>query len=604
MFSTFIIDENSVLGEFAKMEISSTIGGYVVIRKIGEGGFGTVYLAKSRDGRLHALKEIHNPEKDSHEARSLKLYADALKDLAIEGIVPIEDIFQSGRKLCYAMPLADGTQNTPPEDGNWRPQTLDWVIEQRRKSENWFSKDEILRIFIPIIDAVDALTARGLLHRDVKPANILFFNGKACLADIGLMAEDTPSVSSVGTPDYTPPQWYLQNHGHPDMWGLAATLFTLITGNHPDMMGRAAYFWPPHGKSRMSSDDIAAWEGFHRIIARATREKAKDRYLRIEDLGQDLKRIQSNEQIQECHASIVKKNHAKPLAKAAIIFAAICIMAGLALWIPIKDNGSAKEGTSAQTHSMADYYVTKSETREEVLKHAEGIAIEINALKNESGWKEIIKKFRNLQDILTGILPSMPSVQLGANLYLLSSSMNRDDAVQCYRNAVLAYAKINDTSYATEIANSISYFWQCVNAVSEPKIPPKAGFVVNQSIIEYEKFFDKAVLINSFDQFEDAYESLALALKEYSNSYYRARIAMAKVSRSGELIEEDFKDSDLVYGNKMRNTLLNLSEIAPDFSKWLQDKHPQMVKFISLMKDGKIKIYQYGAKEFNQAEDI
>lgn len=307
---SFIIDENSVLGEFAKMEISSTIGGYVVIRKIGEGGFGTVYLAKSRDGRLHALKEIHNPEKDSHEARSLKLYADALKDLAIEGIVPIEDIFQSGRKLCYAMPLADGTQNTPPEDGNWRPQTLDWVIEQRRKSKNWFSKDEILRIFIPIIDAVDALTARGLLHRDVKPANILFFNGKACLADIGLMAEDTPSVSSAGTPDYTPPQWYLQNHGHPDMWGLAATLFTLITGNHPDMMGRAAYFWPPHGKSRMSSDDIAAWEGFHRIIARATREKAKDRYLRIEDFRNDIELVKNGENIDE--KQITVSNHTIP----------------------------------------------------------------------------------------------------------------------------------------------------------------------------------------------------------------------------------------------------------------------------------------------------
>ena len=293
------------------MKFSNQVENYTIIKKIGEGGFGTVYLAKNRDGRLCALKEIHNPNKDSHEARSLKLYANALKDLAIDGIVPIEDIFQNGQKLCYTMPLADGVKNVSPEDGDWHPKTLYWEIEQRRKSESWFSKDEILKIFIPIIDAVDALTAKGLLHRDIKPANILFFNGKACLADIGLMAEDTPTVSSAGTPDYTPPQWYLQNSGHPDMWGLAATLFTLITGNHPDMMGRAAYYWPPHGKSSMSTDDIAAWESFHRIIARATREKAKDRYLRIDDLGQDLKRILANEQIQELHAPHGEKSRAK-----------------------------------------------------------------------------------------------------------------------------------------------------------------------------------------------------------------------------------------------------------------------------------------------------
>lgn len=582
------------------MKFGDQTESYTIIKKIGEGGFGTVYLAKNRDGCFCALKEIHNPNKDSHEARSLKLYANALKDLAIDGIVPIEDIFQNGQKLCYTMPLADGVKNVPPEDGDWRPKTLDWAIEQKRKSESWFSKDEILKIFIPIIDAVDALTAKGLLHRDIKPANILFFNGKACLADIGLMAEDTPTVSSAGTPDYTPPQWYLQNSGHPDMWGLAATLFTLITGNHPDMMGRAAYYWPPHGKSSMSAEDIAAWESFHRIIARATREKAKDRYLRIDDLGQDLKRILANEQIQELHAPHGEKSHAKPLAKAAIVSAAVCVIAGLALWwLPIKSKDAAKKETALPPPSTQNSYVPKPGTREEALKIAGNIAIEINALKNESDWKEIIKKFSSLQDILTGILHAAPSVQLGANLYLLSGSMNRDDAVHCYRNAVLAYAKTGDVKYATEIANSISYFWRCVNTISEPKIPEKAYFIINPSVIEYEKFFDKVALINAFDQFEDAYKSLTLALKEYGASYKRARTVLAKRDHLGKPIEEDFKDSDLVYGNKMRDTLLNLSKSSPDFSKWLQDKHPKMAEFISLLKDGKIKIYQYDAKKFN-----
>ena len=283
---------------------------YTVIRKIGEGGFGVVYLVQDSQKRFYALKEVHNPDKNSHEAHSLKLYSDSLKHITIDALIPIERIFQNDKKLCYTMPLADGIEDISPIDEDWRPKTLAWLIEERRKSSKWFSKDEVLEIFIPILRAVDTLTSHGLLHRDIKPANILFFNGKACLADIGLMAEDTPSVSSAGTPDYTPPQWYLQNHGHPDMWGLAATLFTLITGNHPDMMGRAAYFWPPHGKSHMSSDDIAAWEGFHRIIARATREKAKDRYLRIEDFRNDIELVKNGENIDE--KQITVSNHTIP----------------------------------------------------------------------------------------------------------------------------------------------------------------------------------------------------------------------------------------------------------------------------------------------------
>ena len=107
------------------------------------------------------------------------------------------------------------------------------------------------------------------------------------------------------------------------------------------------------------------------------------------------------------------------------------------------------------------------------------------------------------------------------------------------------------------------------------------------------------MLINALDQFEDAYKSLTLALKEYGASYKIARTVLAKRDHLGKPIEEDFKDSDLAYGNKMRDTLLNLGKSSPDFSKWLQDKHPKMAEFISLLKDGKIKIYQYDAKKFN-----
>ena len=71
----------------------------------------------------------------------------------------------------------------------------------------------------------------------------------------------------------------MESGGNPDLWGLATTLYSLVTGNAPDKLGRAAFLWPPQGESAV---DAAAWSQFHRIILRATHEQASERYLRLE----------------------------------------------------------------------------------------------------------------------------------------------------------------------------------------------------------------------------------------------------------------------------------------------------------------------------------
>ena len=272
-----------------------TAGNYRLVRKIGEGGFGTVWLAEnSRDSSLCALKEIFSLRKNSHERRALDLYMAKLAQNPCGDIIAITDVFDEGGKTFYAMPLCDGDGSAAdPRSPDWQPLTLERLISKKRESGTWFAAEEVSEIMEHVARAAGKISEMGLVHRDIKPANILFKGGKPCVADIGLIAPDTPSLSVAGTPDYTAPEWYLRASGNPDMWGCAATLYTVLTGNSPDLMGRPAYMWQPCGKENMRFDDVAKWESLHNVVNRATRERAKDRYLTFDDFTADIGRAAS-----------------------------------------------------------------------------------------------------------------------------------------------------------------------------------------------------------------------------------------------------------------------------------------------------------------------
>ena len=122
-----------------------------------------------------------------------------------------------------------------------------------------------------------------MLHRDIKPDNALFFDGKIRLADFSLLRRDKRSLSNVGTPFYTAPSWFVGSGGNPDVYGLATTFYTLITGNLPDTIGRPAYRFPEKIADIISGKDRERWLHWHRCILRAIAENPAERYLTIAD---------------------------------------------------------------------------------------------------------------------------------------------------------------------------------------------------------------------------------------------------------------------------------------------------------------------------------
>ncbi len=111
----------------------------------------------------------------------------------------------------------------------------------------------------------------------MKPENIFFFNGSPCLGDISLLGEDAEVITRRGTPGYATPSWY--RDGLPDMYGAAATLYTLLTSNPPDIMGRSAFLWPPQGENSLPDSERSEWKRLQAVISRATQEKVSERYV-------------------------------------------------------------------------------------------------------------------------------------------------------------------------------------------------------------------------------------------------------------------------------------------------------------------------------------
>ncbi|MFT3991961.1 MAG: serine/threonine-protein kinase [Luteolibacter sp.] len=256
--------------------------GYRLIRFLGKGGFGEVWLCRSETvGDFRAFKWISSSDTGllEKELHALRLYRETVENLHSPHLVPIHHIGGNAAGLYYVMPLADGWEDSPvsPDDPAWSPLCLASEIENRRSQGRWFSSGEIVALFSPVLQALQALTGAGLVHRDVKPDNILFLNGKPCLGDIGLLGRDHSLLTQQGTPGYSAPSWY--TGGHFDMYSAAATLYTLLTGNSPDKMGRANFKWPPGGETSLSVSERAEWKRLHGIIRRATEEDVNERYV-------------------------------------------------------------------------------------------------------------------------------------------------------------------------------------------------------------------------------------------------------------------------------------------------------------------------------------
>src|SRR5213593_2010696 len=183
-----------------------SIPDHELLRRIGRGSYGEVWLARSITGAYRAVKIVSRQSFD-HDRPFEREFSGILKFEPISRNHDSQvDILHVGRGedyFYYVMELADdqltGQQINPD---SYAPKTLKSEIFQRGK----LPFEECVQISLALTTALENLHANGLVHRDVKPSNIIFVNGVPKLADIGLVADIGEARSFVGTTGFIPPE--------------------------------------------------------------------------------------------------------------------------------------------------------------------------------------------------------------------------------------------------------------------------------------------------------------------------------------------------------------------------------------------------------------
>jgi hypothetical protein len=220
--------------EVLRLAAAPRIPGYRIEGLIGRGSTGTVYRAvQLAVEREVALKVLH-PElaQRPHVVQRLQREARTMARLAHPHVVGAIDMGQVEGRWWFAMELVDGP-----------------TLAQHLRANGPLSEREALRLFGPLCEALEHLAEHGVVHRDVKPANILLERAgrgdaqhyRARLGDLGLaVAERDPSLTghggTLGTPHYISPEQSRDPRNvdvRSDLWALGATLFHAVCGRPP-----------------------------------------------------------------------------------------------------------------------------------------------------------------------------------------------------------------------------------------------------------------------------------------------------------------------------------------------------------------------------------
>jgi serine/threonine protein kinase/Flp pilus assembly protein TadD len=279
--------------------IGKTISHYKIIKKIGEGGMGEVYLAEDlKLERKVAIKFLpQHLTKDKENVERFEREAKAAAGLNHPNIITIHDVIEANgpttadRQICIVMEYING-------------QSL------RTKIENGISDlDEILDIINQIRDGLFGAHKADIVHRDIKPENILIDkNGRVKILDFGLaklkgVSKLTKETSTLGTLHYmSPEQIQGQEIDHrSDIWSLGVILYEMLTGKLPfkgDYDQAVTYSILNEQPEPVTSLRTGVPMELEHIVNRCIQKDPNERYQTVKDLVADFLHLQRTSTIQ------------------------------------------------------------------------------------------------------------------------------------------------------------------------------------------------------------------------------------------------------------------------------------------------------------------
>jgi tetratricopeptide (TPR) repeat protein/tRNA A-37 threonylcarbamoyl transferase component Bud32 len=334
---------------------------YSLTRLHGEGGLGLVYVAHDNDlNRDVALKEMR-PERADHP----EMWRRFLKEAQITGqlehpnIVPVYELARrlEDNQPFYTMRFVKG-------------QTLQEVLKEhhrrlREGQEDPLALHRLLTAFISVCQAVGYAHARGVIHRDLKPTNVVLGSfGEVVVLDWGLaktldateqasdavavsaeaQSEDTQAGQVLGSPAYMSPE---QAEGRTDLidartdvYGLGAMLFEILTGAPPhrgkdtaEVLQQIVHGDTPRARMKAVPPALDA------ICARAMAKDRRERYVRATELAEEIQRFLADEPVRAFGESVAvrasrwARKHKPMVATAAAILLTATVGLAVGLYV-------------------------------------------------------------------------------------------------------------------------------------------------------------------------------------------------------------------------------------------------------------------------------
>lgn len=421
-------------GRNASLKEGQVFAGYTIVERLGAGGMGEVYLAQHpRLPRRDALKILPSSLTADLEFRQrFNREADLAASLYNEHIVGIHDRGEFEGQLWISMDYVQGT---------------DAAQLLRSQYPSGMPRTEVVEIITAIADALDYAHSRGLLHRDVKPANILLGDGhprrRILLADFGI-ARQLGEISGLtatnmlmGTTAYCAPE-QLQGadlDGRADQYALGCTAYQLLTGAAPFLAANPAVVITQHltAPPPLISAQRPELAHLDAVIAKALAKNPDDRYATCadfaaafaapliadeDDAAEDMGSFTGPTQvIATPHASVPKPRHSRIQPATVIVALVAAVLVAVAVVLGVRllggqsnspaDNGSGQSSgppaSSAEPTPMPTLQLSKNLTDQAgVLTAGERIMVEraLTKLYNERGvrlWVVYVKDFGGLK---------------------------------------------------------------------------------------------------------------------------------------------------------------------------------------------------------------
>ncbi|HEY0986057.1 MAG TPA: diguanylate cyclase, partial [Kofleriaceae bacterium] len=267
--------DNDPGADTGALSTGTIVGGtYRVVHELSRGAMGVVYRGEDLGlGRSVAIKVLRSDLASDRDLVSrFRAEAGLLASLHHRNLVQVYALGEHAGDVYFVMELVEG-------------QPLSEVLRATIERDEWFPTAAVAQIALEIGDALDAMHEVGVIHRDVKPANILLDRerDRAVLVDVGVAVKAGDQRDAAGTPGFAAPESFLDQADAPttDVYGLAATAYCMLTGKPPFGSGPA-----PQVVQRQLGEELvppsevrpALSEAVDAVLAKALSPIAKKRW--------------------------------------------------------------------------------------------------------------------------------------------------------------------------------------------------------------------------------------------------------------------------------------------------------------------------------------